>query len=243
MSDTFRDGVWFVDLAPISDPTRVVPTIAHTLGLRESAGMTIDEVLPEFLREKELLLVLDNFEQVIDAAPAVKGLLATAPRVSVLITSRALLRIAGEREYAVPLLGVPDTHGVSSPELLITYEAARLFIERAQAVKADFTVTAENAPAVAAICVWLEGLPLAIELAAARVRVLPPQKLLLLLQRRLQVLSSSARDLPARHQTLRAAIGWSYDLLRPAPHWGANIVPAARRIRGRRAARSDRRDL
>jgi len=213
--DTFKDGVWFVELAPIADPGLVAPAIVHALGLSEAPGKPVRETLQDYLREKDLLLVLDNFEQVIEAATLVKSLLTTAPKLNVLISSRTLLRIAGEREYAVPLLALPDPNHLPPLAQLTQYEAVRLFIERAQAVKSDFVITNDSAPAVAEICYRLDGLPLAIELAAARVRLLPPQKMLAQLNNKLKILVSAARDLPARQQTLRGAIDWSFNLLAP----------------------------
>jgi predicted ATPase/class 3 adenylate cyclase/Tfp pilus assembly protein PilF len=214
--DNFRDGVWFVELAPVSDPALVAPTIAHVLRLSDSPGTPLIEVLKDYLRGKEILLVLDNFEQLVDAAPFVKTLLTTAPKLKALISSRTILRIAGEREYAVPLLAFPDPKHLPPLEQLTQYEAVRLFIERARTVKSDFSVSNESAPAIAEVCYRLDGLPLAIELAAARVRLLPPQKMLAQLTNKLKFLISSARDLPARQQTLRGAIDWSFELLAPA---------------------------
>jgi predicted ATPase len=209
----FADGVYFVALAPISDPALVLSAIVQTLGVRESGGTTLLDGLKEYLREKRLLLVLDNFEQVVAAAPFIAALLAAAPHVKVLVTSRAALHLSGEREVAVPPLALPDRTRLPSLERLTQYEAVRLFIERAQAVKADFAVTNDNAPAVAEICYRLDGLPLAIELAAARSKLFAPQALLARLDQRLKLLTGGARDLPARQQTLRSAIAWSYDLL------------------------------
>ena len=160
-----------------------------------------------------MLLVLDNFEQVIDAAPQVSDLLSAAPRLKVLVTSREVLRLSGETDYPVPPLSLPDPKRLPSLEQLAQYEAVALFIERAVAVKPGFTITNENAPAVAEICHRLDGLPLAIELAAARVRVLPPQRMLAELSHRLSFLTGGARDLPARQKTLRGTIDWSHDLL------------------------------
>ncbi len=213
--DTFPDGVWFVNLAPISDPALVMPTIAATLGIAEVAGQSLLDTLKWYLRDKQMLLVLDNFEQVLPAAPVVNDLLAAAPGLKVLVTSRALLGIYGEHDVAVPPLALPDLRRLPPLERLSQYEAVRLFIERAQAAKSDFAITGENAPAVAEICVRLDGLPLAIELAAARIRLLPPQALLQRLSSRLKLLTGGRRDLPARHQTLRGAIEWSYSLLDP----------------------------
>ena len=211
--DSFRDGVWLVELAAIVEPKLVIPTVAATLGIKESAGAPLINTLNEYLSDKRLLLVLDNFEQVIGAAKDVSHLLSSSAGVKVLCTSRIPLRVRGEREYAVPPLSLPDTRHLPSLEKLYHYEAVRLFIERATDVQADFEVTEDNARAVAEICVRLDGLPLAIELAAQRVRLFPPQALLTRLSQRLHVLTGGAHDLPARQQTLRGAIDWSYDLL------------------------------
>ncbi len=220
--DDFADGVWFVDLAPLSDPTLVIPTIAQVLGVKEQGARPLRDTLSDYLRGKQLLLVLDNFEQVVEAAPDVAALLAACPQLAVLVTSRIALRLRGEHEYAVPPLALPDPAHLPPPEGLSQYESVRLFIDRAVAVKADFAVTNANAPAVAEICARLDGLPLAIELAAARIRLLPPEALLARLGERLKLLTGGPRDLPARQQTLRAAIGWSYDLLDPG---GTTVVP------------------
>jgi len=211
--DDFPHGAFFITLAPISDPNLVTTTIAQTLAVRERPGETLDETLADYLRERRLLLLLDNFEQLVAGAPAVSALLAAAPDVKVLATSRAPLRVAGEHEFAVPPLRLPDLLELPELETLSQYDAVELFVERARAVKADFTMTNENAPAVAEICVRLDGLPLAIELAAARVRALPPAALLDRLGERLGLLTHGPRDAPARQQTLRAAIDWSYALL------------------------------
>jgi len=173
----------------------------------------IRDRLKDYLREKRMLLLLDNFEQIVDAAPVVGELLAAAPGLRVLVTSRMPLRLSGEREFAVPPLSLPPPSERSNVRTLTQYEAVRLFIERAQAVKADFAVTNDNAPAVAEICYRLDGLPLAIVLAAARVKLFPPQALLTRLDDRLKFLTGGARDLPARQQTIRNTIDWSYDLL------------------------------
>ena len=211
--DEFPNGVFFVALAPIADPDLVLPTIAQTLGLRENSAVPAAESLEHFLREKSLLLVLDNVEHVLDAASALSGLLAAGPQLRILATSRTPLRLSGEHEYAVPPLALPDPSRLPELTTLSQYEAVALFIERARAVKADFAVTNANAPAVAEICVRLDGLPLAIELAAARVKLLPPNALLDRLGQSLDLLSAGPRDLPARQQTLRATIDWSYHLL------------------------------
>jgi predicted ATPase/class 3 adenylate cyclase len=211
--EEFEDGVFFVALATITDPELVPSTIAGALGVKESAEQPLIESLKGYLREKELLLVLDNFEQVLEGAPLVGELVAACPKLQVLATSRIPLRLYGEQEYPVPPLALPDPRVLPPVEVLTQYEAVRLFVERARAVKADFSVTNENAPAVAEICARLDGLPLAIELAAARVRILPPQKMLEKLSNRLKLLKGGARDLPTRQQTLRGAIDWSHDLL------------------------------
>ncbi|HSH81589.1 MAG TPA: adenylate/guanylate cyclase domain-containing protein [Herpetosiphonaceae bacterium] len=211
--DHFADGVWFVNLAPIGDPMLVVSTIAHVLVVHETGQQSLVDLLKHHLRDKALLLLLDNFEQVLGAAPAVADLLGVAPRLTVLVTSRAPLRLRGEHEYSVPPFAVPDPRHLPALAALTQYDAVRLFIARAQEVRADFAVTNANAPAVAEICVRLDGLPLAIELAAARVRLFSPPALLARLGSRLTLLTGGARDQPARHQTLRGAIDWSYSLL------------------------------
>lgn len=213
MIEHFRNGVFFVALAPISDEKLVASTIAQPLGIKETAGRSIAESLQEYLRSKSLLLILDNFEQVIAAAPLVAQLLAACHELRILITSREGLRISGEREYPIPPLPLPNLAEVSSIESLSQYAAVQLFIQRAKAVKPDFQLTNEAAPAVAEICHRLDGLPLAIELAAARIRLFSPRTMLDRLSNRLEFLSGGGRDLPARQQTLRNAIVWSYDLL------------------------------
>jgi predicted ATPase/DNA-binding XRE family transcriptional regulator len=195
----YADGAWFVGLAPVSDPRLVVPTIAQVLILSDDGRRTPLEALAHALRQRELLLILDNFEQVLDAAPEIGQLLGVCPGLRVLVTSRAPLRIAGEQELAIPPL---DQH-----------EAVWLFVERARAVKADFALTASNAAAVAELCRQLDGLPLAIELAAARTRLLDPDTMLQRFDRRLPLLTTGDRDAPPRHRTLRDTIAWSYDLL------------------------------
>ncbi len=213
LSEVFADGVFFVNLAPISDPSLVVPTIAQTLDVREAAGQPLLDLVSAFLREKQVLLLLDNFEQVASAALEVADLLTVCPRLKVLVTSREVLHVRAEREFAVPVLTVPDPKHLPDLVALSQYEAVALFISRAQAVKADFKVTNANAPAVVEICARLDGLPLAIELAAARSKLLPPQALLARLDQRLALLTSGARDMPVRQQTLRNTIAWSYHLL------------------------------
>ncbi len=211
--DEFPDGVVFVSLAPIADPTLVAPTIASTFGVRETGDDPLTIRLREFLVDKRLLLVLDNFEQVVAGAPLVAELLQVSPHLTAMVTSWVRLRVSGEREYAVPPLGLTKQDRRTSPDEVVASEAVRLFVERAQAVRSDFILSPANAAAVAALCHRLDGLPLAIELAAARVKALPPPALLTRLERRLPVLTGGGRDLPARQQTMRDAIAWSYDLL------------------------------
>jgi predicted ATPase/DNA-binding CsgD family transcriptional regulator len=200
--DHFVDGVYFVSLAPISDPLLVLDAIAQTLGVHEIGGRPLSEMMQDYLRHRQLLLVLDNFEQVLGAAPSVGELLANCRQLKVLVTSRATLHLYDEHEF--PL----------SP--LAQEAAVALFAERAQAVKPDFALTETNATTVAAICTGLDGLPLAIELAAARIKVFTPPALLARLQQRLTLLTGGPQDLPARQRTLRDEIAWSYDLLSPA---------------------------
>jgi predicted ATPase/class 3 adenylate cyclase len=211
--DTFADGVCFVALAPLSDPTLVTSAIAQTLGIAEGSGQPLLERLKEYLHPRQLLLVLDNFEQVVAAAPLIAELLAAAAQLKVLVTSRAVLRLSGEREFPVPPLALPDRQHLPPLELLAQYAAIALFVERALAVKPDFQLTATTAPAVVEICARLDGLPLAIELAAARSKLFPPPALLARLRSRLTLLTGGPRDLPARQQTLRNTIDWSYALL------------------------------
>jgi predicted ATPase/class 3 adenylate cyclase len=213
--DHFEDGAFFVALAPISDPGLVASTIAQTLGMRVDGSRPAVQALGEYLHAKCMLLVLDNFEQILAAAPLVSDLLGAAPRLKILVTSRAALQVGGEHEYPVPPLGLPGRQRAMEPAALSQYGAVALFIERASAIRPDFAVTSEIAPAIAEICHRLDGLPLAIELAAARTRLLTPQAILARLERRLPLLTGGARDLPARQQTLRNAIAWSYDLLHP----------------------------
>jgi predicted ATPase/class 3 adenylate cyclase len=213
LSEVFPDGVFFVNLAPISDPALVVSTIAQTLGVKEVADQALLDLVKTFLREKQMLLLLDNFEQVVGAGVHVIALLAACPKLKVLVTSREVLHVRGEQEFAVPPLSLPDPKHLPDLLALSQYEAVALFIQRAQAVNPEFQVTNANAPAVAEICVRLDGLPLAIELATSRIKVLPPQALLARLGQRLAVLSSGARDVPARQRTLHNTIQWSYDLL------------------------------
>ncbi|HMI21415.1 MAG TPA: adenylate/guanylate cyclase domain-containing protein [Gaiellaceae bacterium] len=211
--EEFANGVFFVSLAPVRDWELVVPTIAQTLGLREQPGETRLETLTEYLSDKQLLLLLDNFEQVVPAAAEISGLLAAAPELNVLVTSRTPLRLSGERTYPVPPLELPNPEQLVDAGSLMECEAVRLFVERAQAATSDFAVTDVNVRAVAEICIRLDGLPLAIELAAPRVRALPAPALLRRLDQRLRLLTGGAQDVDERQRTLRATLEWSYDLL------------------------------
>lgn len=214
LRDRFADGVYLVGLEAITDPELVIPAIANTLGVTEtSAGITLVNSLKAFLCVKQVLLLLDNFEQVLSSAPKIADLLEACPRIKILVTSRALLRLRAEIELPVPPLALPPHRQMLDLQPLSQYAAVQLFIQRAQAVKPDFRVTNENAPAVAEICHRLDGLPLAIELASARIRMLSPQVLLERLVRGFEVLRGGTRDLPERQQTLDRAINWSYNLL------------------------------
>lgn len=211
--DDFTDGVFFVNLARITTPDQVLTAIAQTLGLKEQPELALISVLRDYLRSRQLLLVLDNFEQVLPAARQVTELLAAAPALQVLITSRAALRVSGEHEYTVQPLALPDLDDLPGLLELSRSPAVALFVERVRSVKPSFGLTNENAAIVAEICHRLDGLPLAIELAAARSRVLPMASLLAQLSNRLDLLTGGARDLVTRQQTLRGAIAWSYELM------------------------------
>jgi predicted ATPase/DNA-binding CsgD family transcriptional regulator len=209
----FADGVCFVTLAPISDPDLVVPTIAQTLGLKDTGSQPPLEFLKASLSDKHLLLLLDNFEQVLAAAPQLSALLVACPHLKLLVTSRAVLHLRGEHEFPVPPLALPDLTPLPERETLAQVAAVALFLQRAWATKPDLQLTSINARAIAEICVRLDGLPLAIELAAARSKLLPPPALLARLGQRLAVLTSGAQDAPTRQQTLRHTLAWSYELL------------------------------
>jgi predicted ATPase/DNA-binding CsgD family transcriptional regulator len=211
LGQAFPDGVAFVPLVSVRDPEMVLPEIASVLGIREVGDLPMAARLAQVLADRRALLVLDNLEQVLAAAPAIAGLLAACPNLTILATSRSPLGVSGERAFHVPPLTLPE--GTLSVPDLVDVEAVNLFVERAQAAQADFVLTGQNAAAVAEICRRLDGLPLAIELAAARVRMLPPQALLARLDRQLPLLTSGARDVPQRLRTMRDAIAWSYDLL------------------------------
>jgi predicted ATPase len=211
----FEDGVRFVGLSSVPSAELVGGAMAAALGLNTSAGRLVTD-LKTYLRDRRLLLVLDNFEQVMGAAPLVADLLSTAEGVVALVTSRAVLRLSGEHEFPVPPLPVPGSEAGQDAADVQQCASVRLFVERAQAAAADFELTSANAGAVAEICRKLDGLPLAIELAAARVRLLPPQALLARLDDRMGLLTGGARDLPERQQTLRNTLDWSFDLLSAA---------------------------
>jgi predicted ATPase/class 3 adenylate cyclase len=213
--DRFPDGVWFVSLAPISEPALVPSAIMAALGLREEGDKAPMEILRDFLAPKQLLLILDNLEQVVSAAPLLAELLRGAPRLTMLGTSRVALRLGDEHELPIAPLSVPGRDQLRHLESISQYAAVQLFVARARQVKPSFAVTDENALAVAEICARLDGLPLAIELAAARIRVLTPQALLGRLDRQLPLLRGGAHDLPTRQQTMESTIAWSYDLLTP----------------------------
>jgi non-specific serine/threonine protein kinase len=212
LRDQYADGVYFVGLAPISDPRLVASTIAQVFGLAQDGRLPPLEGLKRHLSDRHLLLILDNFEQVLGAAVDIAELLAACPRLHVLATSRAPLRLLAERELPVPPLELPnfsDRPSVAAAEC----ESVRLFVERARAVDASFVLTEDNAEAIVEVCRRVDGLPLAIELAAARTRLLDPHAMLARLERRLHFLTDGAQDAPTRQQTLRNTITWSYDLL------------------------------
>jgi predicted ATPase/class 3 adenylate cyclase len=211
--DRFEHGVFLAELDAVTDPALVPAAIAQALGLRDTGDDSMASQLNAYLRDRRMLLVLDNLEQVIDAATFIGDLLLAAPGIKVLATSRSRLQITGEHEYPVRPFALPDPGRMMDVAAISQYESVRLFIDRAEAARPSFRVTAENAPAIAEICARLDGLPLAIELAAARVKVLPPEAMLSRLSTRLPILTGGARNLPARQQTLRGAIAWSYELL------------------------------
>ncbi|MGH2614155.1 MAG: ATP-binding protein, partial [Thermomicrobiales bacterium] len=213
LRDDFSGGVVFVDLAPLRDPEAVISAIAAALGVREGAGRSVLQNLRDALAARRALLVLDNFEHVLEAAPLVGDLLGAAPHVKIVATSRQRLQLLAEREYPVLPMAVPDPGYLPPLAQLAELDAVRLFVARAQSLQPEFALTEGNATAVVAICHRLDGLPLAIELAAARIKILPPHALLARLEQRLPLLTGGARDLPARQRTLRDAIAWSYDLL------------------------------
>jgi predicted ATPase/serine/threonine protein kinase len=209
----YPHGVFFVGLTAIIDPALIVPTIAQSLGITEERGIALIDSIKECVRDKRMLVVIDNFEQVITAAPLLSELLTSAPKLQLLVTSRAALHLRGEHEFPVSPLSLPDLNRMPPWEQLCQYSSVSLFVSRAQAIKGDFALNADNAQAVAEICFRLDGLPLAIELAAARIKLLPPAAMIKRMENTLKMLTGGARDLPARQQTMRGAIAWSYDLL------------------------------
>lgn len=212
MSGEFLNGAVFIELAAITNPELVVSTIAQQFGITEAGGKPLLENLEDRLRDKKILIVLDNFEQVIEATPVITKLIA-AGKVKFLITSRALLNLSAEREFIVPPLAAPDESSDLSFKELVKYEAIKLFVERARSAKPNFALTDENIFDVAKICGRLDGLPLAIELAAARIKIISPRVILAKLENSLKLLTGGASDLPVRQQTMRDTIEWSYELL------------------------------
>lgn len=225
LTEAFPQGVWFVSLAPVHDAALVPQSIMQALNIMSSPMMTTMENLARYLRYKQLLLILDNFEQVVDAATIVDELLALAPGLKVLVTSRKSLQLSGEHEYGVLPLDIPEAKVGMEATKLAGYSAIQLFVERARAVAHDFALTNENAAIIAQICARVDGLPLALELAAARMKILSPAQLLeQLAKARLPVLRRKMRNLPERQQTLRNTITWSYDLLSPTEQrWFARL--------------------
>ncbi len=213
VSEVFKSGVFFVNLAPISDPALVLPTIAETLLIRESSGQSLQERLTEELRPQQILLLLDNFEQVVSAAEQMATLLMACPRLKVLVTSREVLHVRAEHEFPVSPLAVPDPDHLPDLTTLSQQAAVALFLQQAQAVRPNFQLAETNARAIVELCARLDGLPLAIELAAARMKLFSPRALLARLGQSLSLLTSVLRDVPDRQQTLRNTIAWSYNLL------------------------------
>ncbi len=213
--DDFEDGVFFISLASIIDPALVPTTILQTLGFATGENQPATDLLKNHLQNKHTLLVIDNFEQVASASSVLAELLKAAPNVKMLVTSQAVLHVYGEYEFNVPPLAVPDINNLPSLEILAQSPAVALFVSRAEAVKVDFSLTAENAPIIAEICSQLDGIPLALELAAARIKLFAPQALLRELSHRLNLLTHKSPDRAPRHQTLRNAVAWSFQLLAP----------------------------
>jgi len=213
LHEHYRDGIWLVELTQISDPEQVVSAIANVLALSEREGVALDQSLKNYLSNKDLLLLIDNFEHLLDAAPFVGEILADASQVSILATSRERLHVYGEYEYPVVPLELPDAQRTETLEQLRNHDAISLFIERAQAVRPDYEIDDDQIQAVANICNILDGLPLAIELAAPLVKIFSPSKIAEQLQQGVGMLPRGPRDLPERQQTLRATQEWSYNLL------------------------------
>jgi len=216
VASSYADGAVFVDLASLRDQRLVPATIAHALEVGEAGGRSARELLIERVGECHMLLVLDNFEQLLGAAPLLAELLASCPNLALLVTSRTVLRLQAEWRFAVEPLAAPAAEADQTLQAIASSPAVRLFVERTQTFASDFSLTLDNAAAIAGVCRHLDGMPLALELAAARVPLLPPDALLWRLERRLPLLTTGARDLPERQQTLRATLAWSYDLLGPA---------------------------
>ena len=214
--EDFTGGIFFVLLAPISDPALVASTIARTLDVHEAGDQTVYSALVTYLQTRHLLLVLDNFEQVAEAAPVIAGLLSECAHLKILVTSREVLHLRGEHQFPVPALDTPNPLHIPPPGELHDYPAIKLFVERSVEVNPSFALSEQNAGAVAEICARLDGLPLAIEIAAARTKLFSPQEIQARLASRLGLLTSNRRDLPDRQQTVRKAIDWSYQLLTDA---------------------------
>ena len=214
----FPGGVYFVPLSAVSDRALIASTIAQALGIGETGNRSAQESLKDYMSglDRPMLLLLDNFEHLVSAAPVITQLLTTGPKLKIAVTSQAPLHVYGEHEFPVPPLALPNPKSIPPVEVLSRLPAVALFVERAQAVKREFALTRENAPAVTAICARLDGLPLAIELAAARIKLLTPSAMLARLESRLNLLTGGARDLPTRQQTLRSTVDWSHDLLNAA---------------------------
>jgi predicted ATPase/DNA-binding CsgD family transcriptional regulator len=215
LAGMFLDGVYFVSLAPVVDPTLIVPAIANVLGVQQTGERSLEESLAHFLHQRHLLLILDNFEQLLAGAMVVSELLAGAPGLKIIVTSRALLHLYHEYEFPVPPLALPEAERPLPPEELMANPAVMLFVQRARAGNPAFALTASNAAAVAQLCARLDGLPLALELAAARIKLFSPEEMLQRLESRFAWLTGGPRDAPDRHRTLRAALEWSYNLLEP----------------------------
>lgn len=212
--EAYPDGVYLIELAPLSDPALVLQTVALVLGVKEQAGQPLEQTLMDFLASKRLLLLLDNAEHLLSAcAQLATTLLLSCPQICLLVTSREALGVAGEQTYPVPSLSLPDPQQPATVESVSLYEAVRLFIDRARSVKPDFAVTNDNAPTVAQLCFRLDGIPLALELAAARVRAMSIEQIALRLDDRFRLLTGGSRTALPRQQTLRALVDWSYDLL------------------------------
>ena len=214
----FPSGVCFVSLSVVGEPGLIVSTIAQAVGVRETGNQSAQESMKDFLGglDQPMLLLLDNFEHLVSAAPVISDLLSVGPKLKIVVTSQSPLHVYGEHEFPVPPLALPDPKSLPPLDVLSRLPAIALFVERARAVKHDFALTRENAPAVAAVCARLDGLPLAIELAAARIKLLSPSAMLARLESCLNLLTGGARDLPTRQQTLRGTVDWSYGLLNTA---------------------------